>query len=136
MTRFLYMNIEPTAKARPRMARNGHVYTPRRTADYEKRISEGWVKANGATPEEGAVNVSIEFGLPIPKSYNMKKRAEIDKGRLRPTSKPDVDNLAKAVLDALNGIAYTDDSRIVSLEIYKRYNEEPYVFVKVKGAEK
>ena len=52
-------------------------------------------------------------------------------GQIRPTQKPDADNIAKSVLDALNGLAYADDKQIVTLVVDKYYDEEPCVHVKL-----
>ena len=46
-------------------------------------------------------------------------------GDLMPAKKPDIDNIAKAVLDALNSVAYRDDTQIVELQIRKQYSEKP-----------
>ena len=53
------------------------------------------------------------------------------KGDLRPIKKPDCDNIAKIILDALNGIAFHDDSQIVTLEVFKYYSERPKVYVDI-----
>lgn len=53
-------------------------------------------------------------------------------GYIRPTKKPDCDNIAKIICDALNGIAYYDDSQIVKIEVDKVYNETPGVDVVIE----
>ena len=53
-------------------------------------------------------------------------------GLISPTKKPDLDNIAKAILDSLNGIAYKDDSQIVSLLISKKYSDRPRVEIALK----
>ena len=63
--------------------------------------------------------------FPIPKSTSKKKRDEMERGLILPTKKPDTDNIAKAILDALNGLAYYDDAQVVHLEVQKRYSNEP-----------
>ena len=59
-----------------------------------------------------------------------KKEAKLS-GKIRPTVKPDNDNIAKSVLDALSGLAYGDDKKIVELKVRKYYGVEPYVYVKL-----
>ena len=54
-------------------------------------------------------------------------------GIIFPTKKPDLDNIAKIICDALNGFAYADDSRIVSMMINKEYGENPGVHVSIWG---
>ena len=56
----------------------------------------------------------------------------MDFGIIRPTKKPDLDNIAKAVLDSLNGIAYKDDSQIVSMVVSKKYSNRPRVEITLK----
>ena len=102
------------AKQRPRLnLKNGRVYTPQPTINYESYVKwcysdyakqEGWEK-----PLENAISAEIEVFMPIPKSDTKKKKEAKLSGKIRPTVKPDNDNIAKSVLDALNGLAYGDD---------------------------
>ena len=62
---------------------------------------------------------------PIPKSTSKKKHQLMAIGAIQHTKKPDADNVAKAICDALNKIAYVDDSQIVSLEVNKYYSDVP-----------
>lgn len=55
-------------------------------------------------------------------------------GNIRPTHKPDFDNVTKAVCDALNGIAYSDDSQIVDAMERKFYSEQPRIEVIIRQA--
>ena len=71
----------------------------------------------------------IYFGLPIPKSETKKNKVLMLARKVFPTKKPDLDNMAKAVLDALNGVAYKDDCQIVTMLSKKNYAEVPYVKV-------
>lgn len=65
----------------------------------------------------------LTFFMPIPVSWSKAKKEAATKGDVLPTTKPDIDNLAKCVLDALNGIAYRDDNQVVRLEVSKFYGE-------------
>lgn len=123
--------MTPVPKARPRFTRYGHTYTPKKTADYEKAIAEYWRQAthNFQYDREQALIVNLVFGLPIPKSTSKSKTELMANGTIRPTKKPDVDNLAKAVMDGLNGVAWADDSQVVRISIYKEYAKEPYVYI-------
>lgn len=109
----------PIPKARPRVV-DGHAYTPKRTAEWESAISEAWKYTQLITPlfPLGDLCITLRF------YRNTKIRA-------------DYDNLAKAVTDALNGMAYRDDSQIVEAHIFKGYDEDnPRVEIeidKVKG---
>ena len=124
--------IEPKPKERPRgTIIDGHVriYTPKTTEAYEKQVRTAWVKENGETPIEGPVVVRVHLGMKIPKGTTKAKKALMLARKERPTVKPDADNCAKSVLDALNGVAYRDDNQIVDLIVRKFYTEIPCVKV-------
>ena len=134
MEKRLSMIVEPRPKERPRVTMiAGHpkIYTPRATQDYEKAVSDAWKKENGHLPFTGPVTVRIVLGMKIPKSASKAKIKKMLDRQIRPTVKPDVDNCAKSILDALNGIAYVDDNQIVSLSVRKYYTEIPKVLIKV-----
>ena len=118
----------PVPKGRPRFTKAGVAYTPAKTRVYEKQaaiIADIGMRANGLKMFECPVTVQATAYLPIPKSMTKKDRAEALSGTLLPAKKPDVDNIAKAALDGLNGIVWRDDSLIVGLSIKKRYSERP-----------
>ncbi len=126
--------IKPEPKLRPRFCRVGnHVntYTPSKTAKYEKAICDYWRQAtkNFKYDREQPLIVNLGFGVPIPKSTPKYKVEQMINGTIKPTKKPDADNLAKAVMDALNGVAWVDDSQVVRVSIYKEYAKEPYVYI-------
>lgn len=125
----------PVAKGRPRVGKYG-TYTPKKTASFESYVSFCWASEYGhLKPLEGALSVSIVFYLPIPKSASKKAREAIKQGITKHTKKPDLDNMAKSVLDALNGLAYKDDSQIYSLTLYKTYDENPRTELIIKCKE-
>lgn len=125
----------PVAKGRPRLGRYG-TYTPKKTQEYEEYVKMCWVaKYGGIQPSEQPLEVNIVFYMPIPKSYSKKQRAEILNGRLKPTKKPDIDNLIKSVLDALNGLVYADDSQIIKVTAVKRYAETGSTELTIKEGE-
>jgi Holliday junction resolvase RusA-like endonuclease len=132
MEKRLVMTIEPKPKERPRAAIiGGHarIFTPKTTEAYEKEIRAAWVRANGDKPEEGPLRARIYFGLPIPKSETKANKLLMVLRKVFPTKRPDLDNLIKSVLDALNGVAYKDDCQIVTMLSRKNYAEAPYVKV-------
>lgn len=115
----------PVAKGRPRFGRYG-AYTPEKTQEYEEYVKMCWfAKYGGVQPSKQSLEVNVVFYLPIPKSVNKKQRAEMLDGKIKHTKKPDIDNLIKSVLDALNGIAYSDDSKIIRVAAEKQYSEKP-----------
>ena len=123
---------EPTGKARPRVTTHG-TYTPKKTKDYEKLVQWEYRKQGGRDYGKRQLQVEITANFQIPKSKPKNKRIEMLAGQIRPTKKPDCDNIAKAILDALNGIAYHDDSQVVGLWVEKWYTpDEPCVIVTIK----
>lgn len=117
---------KPVAKGRPRFARlpTGFIrtYTPKATSDFENSVRAIAGRAmDGKTLLDGPVSVRIQFNMQIPKWWPKKKRQAASIFAILPTTKPDLDNLAKSVLDAINGIVFADDSQITDLIITKRY---------------
>ena len=82
-------------------------------------------------PKGVPVRVRITACFSIPKSAPKKKRAMMIAGDIVPTKKPDFDNIQKIICDALNGVAYHDDSQIVKADIEKVYSTTPHVEVNV-----
>lgn len=129
----------PKARARVTTRRIGkrtvaHAYTPKTTVDYELRIRTAAIRAMlGKTPFTGPVFARINCVMPVPASWSKKDRAEALAGKLWPISKPDLDNLKKAVLDAMNGVVFKDDSQVVADAGWKRYGEVPRVEVTIRG---
>lgn len=121
---------EPQGKARPRVTRYG-VYTPKKTVEYEKAIKNAFLSAGGRRTES-PVKVSIIAYYKIPKSASKAKSAAMNAGEIMPTKKPDLDNIAKCVCDALNGVAYEDDVQVCWLKVSKRYSDEPKIEVTVR----
>jgi len=116
---------EPIPQGRPRFTRTGHAYDPQRSQNY-KQLVRFWVtqhlkKIDGWKPYENALCVDLTFYLGIPSSWSQKKRIQAIQGEIRPTKKPDTDNLCKSVLDSCNGLLWVDDSIITDLSARKRY---------------
>jgi hypothetical protein len=81
---------------------------------------------------EAPVTVAIYIRASIPASFSKQKRKDALEGILKPTKKPDIDNIAKCFLDAMNGIVYLDDKQVVNLHLTKVYAETPAVEIMVK----
>lgn len=133
MIRFV---VDGTAvpKQRPRITRGRQAYTPKKTRDYEERVRRAFRSSyRGAEPVYHggiAVRVCIEVVQGIPKSWSNSKHLRAEKGEIVPTSRNgDLDNIAKSILDALNGVAYDDDCQVTRLAISKRYGTDPYAIV-------
>lgn len=125
---------EPRGKGRPRFSKSGHTYTDSETRAYENKIIAYYRKACGALrlPDTSFLSVDIVAYLPIPKSATKAQRAGMEAGTILPSRKPDVDNIEKAVLDALNGIAYKDDARVCRTSCAKFYGAEPRLEITIK----
>lgn len=120
----------PVGKARPRVTRSGHAYTPDKTVSYENMVKMCFIeKYTDWVPVSGEAILRLNAYYPIPKSASRKKKIDMVIGEIRPTKKPDLDNVMKAIADALNGIAYVDDSQIVTAEVRKYYDDTPRVEV-------
>jgi Holliday junction resolvase RusA-like endonuclease len=117
----------PVAKGRPRFAKRGkfvQTYTPQKTKDYESLVMDAASAAMGVTePLTTPIKVFIHIRMPIPASFSKKMRQDCIEQRIRPTKKPDWDNIAKAITDACNGIVYVDDCQIVDAHVTKKYSE-------------
>lgn len=113
---------EPRGKGRPRFMRSGHTYTDEKTKAYESAVKAAWYKA-GRKKISGAVYVHISAYFSVPKSGSKALRADKLNGLALPTKKPDVDNIAKIILDALNGLAFDDDKDVIYLSVVKEYTD-------------
>lgn len=123
---------KPVPKARPRVV-NGHAFTPEKTKDFEKLVATQY-RAAGGTVHGGPVAVTIAAWYQMPKSWPKYRKAE-QKG-LPHTSKPDMDNVIKSILDGLNGVAWEDDAQVYKIHAVKHwYDGEPMTIVIVEGAE-
>lgn len=123
---------EPVGKGRPRFAPStGKAYTPTKTVNYENLVKlEYQMQCNmDPFPEKAMLKMTIKAYFSIPKSASKKTRAAMVSMMQRPVKKPDMDNIIKCVADALNLVAYHDDSQIVSTSIEKYYAEQPRVEV-------
>ncbi len=122
---------EPVRKGRPRFTRTGHPYTPGKTGSYESLVRLAYGGSGTIFPKGVPVRVKITAYFGIPKSASKKRRAMMIAGDIAPTKKPDFDNIQKIICDALNGVAYHDDSQIVKADIEKVYSTTPRVEVTV-----
>ena len=114
---------EPRGKGRPRFGRSragfAVAYTDAKTATYENLVRLAAREA-GVTPIEGPLFVQVNAFFTVPQSWSKKRRASALDGAEAP-SRFDVDNIAKAVLDGLNGVAFADDKQIVTLLASKAF---------------
>lgn len=120
------------ARAFVRGGRVGH-YTPQKTRSYESLIFGAAIDAMGnRAPFDEAVSLTLRAIYPIPASWSERKRQRALVGEIKPTKKPDLDNVVKAWSDALNGVIYRDDCQIVYTVTEKRYGPQPLVVCTVR----
>lgn len=107
-------------------------YTPANTRRYESNLKFVAQETMGdRAPIEGPLKVCVFASFPVPASWSKKKQAAALAGEIRPTTKPDADNLMK-VLDALNQVVWRDDSQIVDGFVRKFYSETPGLIVTIE----
>lgn len=129
---------EPKGKNRPRFARRGNfvtTYTDIDTASYENLVKLEYKNQCGDVyfDSDKQLIVEIHCFFSRPKNIPKKKLQLYDENVIRPTKKPDTDNIAKIVLDSLNKVAFDDDKQVVELKVYKWFAEnEPFVNVLIK----
>lgn len=128
---------KPQGKARARTFYNKRMgkmqsITPIQTKSYEDLIRWSYKAAGGKYLGEKVLQVDIRAFYPIPKAFSKAKINDAINGDLRPTTKPDCDNIIKVVLDALNGVAYYDDNQVVSVSCNKYYGERGCLKIELK----
>jgi Holliday junction resolvase RusA-like endonuclease len=107
------------------------MYTPATTLAYESQIARLAEIARGDWPVMATpMSLRVIAHHPIPVSWSKKKQQLALAGACIP-GKPDLDNVAKAVLDALNGVIYEDDKQVIKLVAEKKYSLDPRVEVYV-----
>jgi Holliday junction resolvase RusA-like endonuclease len=127
----------PQGKGRPRFSTKGgfvRTYTPENTRNYEKLVQTRFVEKYGnIEPIDKKIALKIEAYFAVPKGTSKKKTFELLSTYY--PKKPDIDNVTKIILDALNGLAFKDDNLVVFLEVAKYYAEEEKVKVSIEVME-
>lgn len=130
----------PVGKGRPKFSTfNGHAmaHTPQKTVNYENLVKLSYQHEYGGQIIEKDIPLRVEIDafFPTPKATSKKRYNMMLEGKIRHTKKCDADNLAKAICDALNGIAYYDDSQVCELLVRKYYGPSPCVTVRIMEVE-
>lgn len=126
---------EPKGKGRPRFVRaTGRAITPKDTVNYETLVlMEYMAQCKNQRFEDGSMlDMRIKAYYTIPQSKSKKVKAQMLANEIRPTKKPDMDNVVKMIADALNQVAYKDDTQIVDCQCRKFYSEQPRVEVLIR----
>lgn len=134
---------EAVAQGRPRAGKTFTgktvLYDPAKSRDYKQFVR---LVASEHRPKqllEGEIELELDVYRKIPKSYPKYKQALARENKIRPVTKPDVDNYVKGIKDGLSGVIWKDDNQVVSLTARKWYSDTPRVEIKVVelgGAEK
>jgi Holliday junction resolvase RusA-like endonuclease len=85
-------------------------------------VGQAAVRA-GCTPIDGAITITLRFRYERPKTVS----------RRLPTVPPDLDKQIRSILDALTGVAYVDDSQVVSITATKEYGAPAGVSIELTG---
>jgi len=131
---------KPVAKQRARIFKNKYTgkimpYTPKETTSYANLIKTIYINKYGQHKLNGALRQTIIAYYPMPKSTSKKKRILMLEDKIRPTKKPDYDNVEKIFSDSLEGIAFDNDNQIVSSKFDKYYSDNSRVEIELKQLE-
>ncbi len=121
-------------KGRPRInSHTGTVYTPTKTKDYEYLIEQYFLlKYPQFNVFKGRIEVKIIAIFAIPKNVKMSEAQKMLENFISPTKKPDIDNIVKIILDAMNKFAFNDDTQITKLNVEKKYGTEEKIYIQIE----
>lgn len=130
---------QPTGKGRPRFSKRGEyvtTYTDEKTVIYENLIRTEYIRQCGSKrfQDDEPLDLRVLAYYPIPASGSKKRIREMEEGTVRPTKRPDGDNLLKVVADSLNQLAYRDDAQVVDSQVRKFYSRQPRVEITIQSA--
>lgn len=123
-----------TGRTRNTMVNN---ITPKKTVIYENVVKGIYHEQcqDFRFPDDAMLDMRILAYFGIPKSKSKKIKEQMAQKLLRPTKKPDMDNIIKIIADSLNMVAYRDDTQIVDCQLRKFYSNEPRVEVVIREVE-
>jgi len=124
----------PVGKGRARVSlRRGFAvaYTPAKTREFESRVRAAALQA-ASGPLIGPLRVRLSVQFCPPESWPRRRREAAISGAMWHGSKPDLDNVVKAVLDGMSGVAFLDDHQVVELVAQKRYGDMDVTHVAVE----
>ncbi|MBS5368323.1 MAG: RusA family crossover junction endodeoxyribonuclease [Coprobacillus cateniformis] len=110
-------------KGRPRFMRNRHTYTDSKTVEYERLIKASYLKHTNYV-SQNSIRMSMYVCFAPNKTDTKKNKVLKLLNKLWPSKKPDVDNVIKVVLDALNKVAYSDDTQVNEINVIRHWSEE------------
>jgi len=117
---------DPVGKGRPKFARHGNyvrTYTPEKTVFYEDHVAHAAkVAMQDLKPFDGGVELIIEAVKQVPASWSRKRQIMALEGKIKP-AKPDLDNIAKSIMDGMEGTCFESDVLVHKLMIEKTYGK-------------
>ena len=126
----MFVAGDPMPDQRPRVAKRGGIIPNPRVTEWKSTVQLEGIRYMGVmSPMIDPVDLSLAFHMPIPQSWSSAKKREC--AGTAKTSKPDVDNLAKLVMDALNTIMWQDDAQIARLSVSKYYANDNITGVQI-----
>lgn len=123
----LDLKIRPISKERPRTGKSGHVYTPKKTKDFERAVASACLVDK---PVTYPFKISITIEEAPPRTWPVEKRTLALADLIVP-SRGDLDNQIKAITDGLNGVAYVDDVQISDIDAQRRYSLVDRIIVSI-----
>lgn len=134
---FFHVPMEPKGSPRPRTTKTGHVFMPAGYMAWKKAFASYATQSMpdaalpwwpGKTPLELDVDIKVK----MPKSWSIKKQCEhLGRGIAQ---KPDIDNILKSVMDALNGVAWEDDAQVTRVSVSTKWSlSETYIAVRISS---
>lgn len=132
----IYFRIEgkPTPKQSTRFT-GFRAFTPKKIKEYAEKVRHSFLMNNiywsYQSIIENPVKVKIDVFVSIPKKFNKKLKQSALEQKIKPVIRPDVDNIAKGILDPLNGLVWADDRQVYFLSIEKHYAESDYITVEI-----
>lgn len=122
----IVLPMKPFGKARPRCRGKIPPYMP---TEYKQKVKDVQSQVNTSQIPDGPVLVYLTIGYPMPKSWSVAKK-DLARDKLCPR-KPDIDNVAGAILDAIFPESTGGDSRVVGLIVYRYWSDEPKMSVNI-----
>jgi Holliday junction resolvase RusA-like endonuclease len=136
MTVSFVIPTKPMGKERPRLTGRGAVYTPTKTKVYENFIKGCYIEQCGDVSfGDRSISMTVKAYVPPLSKFRKAETEAALRGELKPTAKPDADNILKAILDALNELAYNDDRAIYKISVERIYSNDPRTEVTISDEE-
>lgn len=139
---FCLYDGQPVGKGRPRVTKSGHAFTPAATRSaeaeckwnieqYRRKLLPEWPSDRPLFEKPVGIRVKLTITFRVPASWSNKKKVAAMAGDIVPVVKPDIDNVVKLALDAMNGRVYQDDAQVCALDVIKQYGRRPGIEVMV-----